>query len=160
MPQADSDWVNVSSSRGGSRIFFRRGCTRLLLFFNTNKPHSFFLQNTSCIRKPQVISRGGGEAHPLQPPPRSTPAIRKNQSRMNQNSTFSSLVSDVVLEEFLVSKSSGLGEPSRLDGEGDSTEGEFRDDPLSVTVRLISSFHSRRNDASSSSSFFSSCTSS
>ena len=120
----------------------------------------FFLQNTSCIRKPQVISRGGGGAHPLHPPPRSTPAIRKNQSRMNQNSTFSSLVSDDVLEEFLVSKSSGLGEPSRLDGEGDSTEGEFRDDPLSVTVRLISSFHSRRNDASSSSSFFSSCTSS
>jgi len=27
--------------RGGSRIFFRRGCTRLLLYFNTNKPHSF-----------------------------------------------------------------------------------------------------------------------
>ena len=31
-----------------------------------------FLQNTSCIRKPQVISRGGG-AHPLHPPPRSAP---------------------------------------------------------------------------------------
>ena len=46
--------------RGRSRIFFRRGCTRLLLYFNTNKPHSFFWQNTSCIRKPQVIS-GGGE---------------------------------------------------------------------------------------------------
>ena len=29
-------------SRGGSRIFFRRGCTRLLLYSNTNKPHSFF----------------------------------------------------------------------------------------------------------------------
>ena len=28
--------------RGGSRTFFRRGCTRLLLYFNTNKPHSFF----------------------------------------------------------------------------------------------------------------------
>ena len=28
--------------RGGSRIFFRRGCTRLLLYFNTNTPHSFF----------------------------------------------------------------------------------------------------------------------
>ena len=27
--------------RGGSRSFFRRGCTRLLLYFNTNKPHSF-----------------------------------------------------------------------------------------------------------------------
>ena len=49
-----------SKSRGGSRIFLRRGVTRLLLYFNTNKPHSFlfFLQNTSCIRKPQVISGG------------------------------------------------------------------------------------------------------
>ena len=50
----------VIPTRGGSRIFFRRGCTRLLLYFNTNKPHSFlfFLQNTSCIRKPHVISGG------------------------------------------------------------------------------------------------------
>ena len=35
---------------------------------SSNKPHSFFLQNTSCIRKPQVISGGEG-AHPLHPPP-------------------------------------------------------------------------------------------
>ena len=51
--------------RGGSRIFFKRGCTRLLLYFNTNKTHSFFflfLVNTSCIRKPQVISGEGGGA--------------------------------------------------------------------------------------------------
>ena len=35
-----------------------------------------FLQNTSCIRKPQVISRGGREgAHPLHPPPRSAPDL-------------------------------------------------------------------------------------
>ena len=61
-------------------IFLRRGCTRLLLYFNTDKPHSFlfflFLQNTSCIRKPQVISGSGGggrDAHPLHPPPRSAP---------------------------------------------------------------------------------------
>ena len=60
--------------RGGSRIFFRRGCTRLLLYFNTNKPH-FFLQNTSCIRKPQVISGGREGAHPLHPPPRSAPGV-------------------------------------------------------------------------------------
>ena len=60
--------------RGGSRTFFRRGCTRLLLHFNTNKPHTFFfLQNTSCIRKAQVISGGGGGVHPLHPPPRSAP---------------------------------------------------------------------------------------
>ena len=44
-----------------------------MLYFNTNKPHSFFFwQNNSCIRKPQVISGGG--AHPLHPPPRSAPA--------------------------------------------------------------------------------------
>ena len=57
--------------RGGSRIFFRRGCTCLLLYFNTNKPHSFFLENTSCIRKPQVISGGGVRTPctlPLDPP--------------------------------------------------------------------------------------------
>ena len=33
----------------------------------------FFLQNTSCIRKPQVISGGG--AHPLHPLPRSAPEL-------------------------------------------------------------------------------------
>ena len=58
--------------RSGSRIFFRRGCTRLLLYFNTNKPHSF-------CRIPVVLengrsSQGGGAgAHPLHPPPRSAP---------------------------------------------------------------------------------------
>ena len=35
-------YVLSALSRGGSRIIFRRGCTRLLLYFNTNKPHSFF----------------------------------------------------------------------------------------------------------------------
>ena len=64
--------------RIGSRILFRRGCTTkefLLLYFKTNKPHFCFLQNTSCIRKPRVISGGGGGgwgAHsctlPLDPP--------------------------------------------------------------------------------------------
>ena len=56
-------------------FFLRRGCARLLLYFNTNKPHSFFFwQNTSCIRKLQVISGRGG-AHPLHPPPRSAPEL-------------------------------------------------------------------------------------
>ena len=67
--------TNYLYSGADPGFFFRRGCTRFLLYFNTNKPHScFFLQNTSCIRKPQVISPGaGGEggAHPLHPPPRS-----------------------------------------------------------------------------------------
>ena len=59
--------------QGRIQDFFRRGCTRLLLFFNTNKPHFFFfLQNTSRIRKPQVISGGRGVrtpcSLPLDPP--------------------------------------------------------------------------------------------
>ena len=64
----------TSVIRGGSRISFRRGCTRLLLLTSTpiNQFFFFFLQNTSCIRKLQVISGGGG-AHPLHPPPRSAP---------------------------------------------------------------------------------------
>ena len=62
--------------RGGSRIFFSRGCTRLLLYFNINKPHSFFFFR----RIPVVLENrrssqggGGGGAHPLHPPPRSAP---------------------------------------------------------------------------------------
>ena len=60
--------------QGRIQDFFSRGCTRLLLYCNTNKPQSFFFwQNTSCIRKPQVISGGGGEVRtpctlPLDPP--------------------------------------------------------------------------------------------
>ena len=58
-------------------FFLGGGCTRLLLYFNTNKPHIFFfLQNTSCIRKPHVISGwGGGNAHPLPPAPSLDPPL-------------------------------------------------------------------------------------
>ena len=54
-------------------FFFRKGCTRLLLYFNTNKPHSFFF----FCRIPVVLenrrsSRGGGVRSyctlPLDPP--------------------------------------------------------------------------------------------
>ena len=64
---------STTKRRGGSRIFFRRGCTRLLLSSTPINYIVFFLQNTSCIRKPQVISGGRGGAHPLHPPPRSAP---------------------------------------------------------------------------------------
>ena len=40
-----------------------------------NHIYFFFLQNTSYIRKPQVISGGRGGAHPLHPSPRSAPGI-------------------------------------------------------------------------------------
>ena len=72
-PRLMYSYFSADFSGGGSRILFRRGCTRLLLYFNTNRPHSFFfLQNTSCIRKPQVISGGRGVRTlctlPLDPP--------------------------------------------------------------------------------------------
>ena len=62
-----------SSARGGSRIFLRGGA---LVSCSTSIPINhivfFFLQNTSCIRKPQVISGGGGVRTPctlpLDPP--------------------------------------------------------------------------------------------
>ena len=41
------------------------------VFFNTNKPQSFFLQNTSCIRKLQVIISGWGGR--VRTPPASFP---------------------------------------------------------------------------------------
>ena len=64
--------------RGGSRIFFRRGGALVSCSTSTPINHivSFSLQNTSWIRKPQVISEGGG-AHPLHPPPRSAPHFSK-----------------------------------------------------------------------------------
>ena len=66
------------SHRGGSRIFFRRGCTRLLLYFNTNKPHIFFFGRIPVVLENSRSSRGGGgrRAHPLHPPPRSVHVSR------------------------------------------------------------------------------------
>ena len=60
---------------GGSRIFFRRGCTCLLLYFNTNTPHFFFCRIPVVLENRRSSQgRGGGwNAHPLQPPPRSAP---------------------------------------------------------------------------------------
>ena len=64
--------------RGGSRIFLGEGA---LVSCSTSTPTNhivfFFWQNTSCIRKPQVISGGRGGAHPLHPPPRSAPALHR-----------------------------------------------------------------------------------
>ena len=50
--------------RGGSRIFFRRGCTRLLLYFNTNKPHSFFFCRIPVVLENCRSSRSEGGATP------------------------------------------------------------------------------------------------
>ena len=50
----------LCKNRGGSRIFFRRGCTRLLLYFNTNKSHSFFFCRIPVVLENRRSSRGGG----------------------------------------------------------------------------------------------------
>ena len=55
---------------GADPGFFRRGCTRLLLYLNTNKSHSFFFFLGGGGRIPVVLenrrsSRGGEGAHPL-----------------------------------------------------------------------------------------------
>ena len=72
------DLVYVIKRRGGSRIFFRRGCTRLLLYFNTNKPHSFFCRIPVVLEKARLSQgEGGGGAHPLHPPPRSAPETKQ-----------------------------------------------------------------------------------
>ena len=59
--------------RGGSRIFFRRGCTRLFLYFNTKNPHSFvlFFYRIPVVLENRRSSRGGGGTPctlPLDPP--------------------------------------------------------------------------------------------
>ena len=58
---------NHAPGEGGSRILFRRGCTRLLLYFNTNKPHSFFLCRIPVVlenRKSSQRGRGGAPPAP------------------------------------------------------------------------------------------------
>ena len=60
-------------AQGRIQDFLRGGA---LFSWSTSTPINhifFFWQNTSCIRKPQVISGGGGVSHPLHSPPRSAP---------------------------------------------------------------------------------------
>ena len=44
-------------------FFFRGGCTRLLLYFNTNKPHSFFFGRIPVENRRSSQGRGGGGAY-------------------------------------------------------------------------------------------------
>ena len=70
--------VSLSEWAGADPGFFLGAvCTRLLLYFNTNKPHSF-----SFCRRPVVLENGrssqeggvgGGGAHPFLPHSRSAP---------------------------------------------------------------------------------------
>ena len=66
---------HIMGYRGGSRIFFRRGCAHLLLHFNTNKPHTFFFCRIPDVLENRRLSWGRGGAHPLHSPPRSAPGV-------------------------------------------------------------------------------------
>ena len=59
-----------SIGAGADPGFFLGGGALVSCSTSTPINHIVFLQNTSCIRKPQVISGvGGGGEHPLPPPP-------------------------------------------------------------------------------------------
>ena len=64
--------------QGQIQDFFRRGCTRLLLYFNTNKPQFFFCRIPVVLENCRS-SQGGGGAYPLHPPPRSAPVLNTLQ---------------------------------------------------------------------------------
>ena len=68
-------FMALHAVQGRIQDFFRRGCTRLLLYFNTNKPHSFLFGRIPVVLENRRSSRAGGGAHPLHPPPRSAPAV-------------------------------------------------------------------------------------
>ena len=67
---------------GADPGFFLGGGALVSCSTSTPINHIVFLQNTSCIRKPQVISGRGG-VHPLHPPPRSAPVIIDHYSSIN-----------------------------------------------------------------------------
>ena len=61
--------LSPNNNRGGSRIFFRRGCTRLLLYFNTNKPLIYiFFCRIPVVLENRRSSQGGGCAPPAPSP--------------------------------------------------------------------------------------------
>ena len=64
--------LNKGLTRGGSRIFFRRGCTRLLLYFSTWINHIvFFFCRIPVVLENRKSSQGGVHTPctlPLDPP--------------------------------------------------------------------------------------------
>ena len=57
--------ILVLSTQGRIQDFFRRGCTRLLLYFNTNKPNSFFFFfcRIPVVLENRSLSQEGGGVH-------------------------------------------------------------------------------------------------
>ena len=74
--QRETVQMYVTNIAGADPGFFLGGGALVSCSTSTPIDHIvFFLQNTSCIRKPQVISGGGGGVHPLHPPPRPAPVL-------------------------------------------------------------------------------------
>ena len=64
--------------------FFRRGCTRLLLYYNTKKQRSFsFFGRIPVVLENSRSSRGGGGVPPLHPPPGSAADTVYKHSKHN-----------------------------------------------------------------------------
>ena len=96
--------------QGRIRDFFRRGRTRLLLYFNTNKSLIiiiFFFGRIPVVLENRRSSQGGG-SHPLHPPPRSAPvchlktsmvALWTTKKKLHHNHT---LLSHFIIFKFVV----------------------------------------------------------
>ena len=86
--------------RGGSRIFFRMGCTRLLVYFNTNKPHSFFFGRIPVVLETAGHLKGGGVRTPctlpLDPPPVHVIYSQLYSNRLILYSTFKVVLRDIA----------------------------------------------------------------
>ena len=105
----EKSWVpvrcrnNNSKSQGRIQDFFLGGGALISCSTSTPINHIvfFFLQNTSCIRKPQVISKGGGRARPLHPPPRFAPESLFKKSTIPKLKMLGPLCKQTVTEDRL-----------------------------------------------------------
>ena len=106
-----------------------------MFYFNTNKPQSFFFQNTSCIRKPQVISGGGGGKGCASPVP--SPKIRPWVSNLVKVFERITIIS-VTIYDFIVWKPGFPPKPFELQGIIKRDEDSFNSFCCSqITARLL-----------------------
>ena len=63
--------MRVTTSQHGvdPGFFLRRGCIRLLLYFNTDKPQFSFFGRIPVVLENRRSSRGGGGVRTPPPPP-------------------------------------------------------------------------------------------
>ena len=93
--------TEVRYNRGGSRISFRRGCTRLLLHFNTKNSHSFFFfSRIPVVLENRRSSQEGGVRTPctlpLDPPLYKIQTVLGIQGRSQEETTTEANTRSVV----------------------------------------------------------------